>query len=218
MTRILTPRPRHRQVDPLGAPAVSLRSVTRSFSERRVLGPVGLDLQPGAVCVVQGANGTGKTTLLRLASGLLAPTTGTRHASGLAVYVRPDAGARGEQSVGQALDWAHHMAAPRGMTPVEALRVVGLTVPTQRKVATLSSGQHSRLALAIALVTGPALACVDEPTAHMDTSGRDGVTRALGALTTAGSAVLVATPALDTLDCPADALLRLRDGRLEVAP
>ncbi|MPY99264.1 MAG: ATP-binding cassette domain-containing protein [Actinophytocola sp.] len=200
------------------AATLSLRAVTRSFAGRLVIGPIDLDLEPGAVCLVEGANGAGKTTLLRLAAHLLAPSSGRCRNAGLAVYVRPGAGARGEQSVGQALDWAYRTAARRGMPPDDALDLVGLTVPTASVVAALSAGQHTRLAMAIALVTGPALACVDEPTAHLDGPGCAGVVQAVAALAAAGSAVLVATPVPDTLDCPADAYLRLRHGLLEVPP
>lgn len=66
--------------------ALVLEHVTRRHGGHSGWELVDLRLRTGTVCVVTGANGAGKTTVLRLAAGLLRPTTGTRRCSGTALY------------------------------------------------------------------------------------------------------------------------------------
>ncbi|GAA1439350.1 ABC transporter ATP-binding protein [Nocardiopsis tropica] len=198
--------------------ALSLRGVTRAYAGRRVLGPVGLDVVAGAVALVEGPNGSGKTTLLRIAAGLLTPSTGSVRRPRRAVYLRPGAGARAEQTVGQALGWAAAMS-PRERADVSAaVEMVGLATAAHTRVAALSAGQRARLSIAAALVTDPDLACLDEPTSHLDAAGRADAARALAVLLRRGCALLVATHDPADLAAIADARLRLSGGRMEEHP
>lgn len=196
--------------------AVSLRGVTCMFAGSRVLGPLSLEVDPGAVCLVEGANGAGKTTLLRVAAGLLAPTTGVRLAAGEGLYLRPGSGVRVEQTVDQALRWVGRMTPGRGISPPEALQVVGLDVGSGRPVRSLSSGMRARLSSAVALVAGPSVACLDEPTSHLDAAGVAAVTATLDGLAARGAALLLATHHAGDLCGLADTRIRLSGGLAEV--
>lgn len=197
-------------------PALTLRDATRAYGGRRVVGPVTLEIDPGAVCLIEGANGTGKTTLLRVAAGLLAPTTGKRLAWDPALYLRPGAGMRAEQTVAQALRWAERMTPDRGMPALETLTTVGLDLGPNTPVRSLSSGMRARLTVAVALVAGPSVACLDEPAAHLDAAGSAAIAVALDTLAARGAALLLATPEPDDLAGLADTRIRLRDGHAEV--
>lgn len=201
-----------------GHRALRLRGATRAYAGRPVLGPVDLDLEPGAVALVEGPNGAGKTTLLRLACGLLLPTTGTCQQARPALYVRPGSGARAEQTVGQALGWVARATTGRATAPAVALAAAGLSGSPHRRVGTLSAGQQARLSLALALVAGPALACLDEPAAHLDRAGVAHLSRVVAVLAASGCAVLLAMPIRVDFGLVADAHLRLDHGRLEVRP
>ncbi len=201
------------------AVTLTLTGVTREFAGRRVLGPITLTLDAGALAVAHGRNGAGKTTLLRVAAGLLTPTAGRRACAGRAVYLRPGGGARHALTVRQAL---RHTAALTG-TPAAILaevgRVAGLTgALAERRVGELSAGEHARLSVALALVAAPTLACLDEPTAHLDPDGVAHVRAAMRLLITRGTSVLLASHTPEQFRDLADATLSIDDGLLREAP
>lgn len=189
----------------------------RRYGMLTALAPTSLVMERGAVVLVEGDNGSGKSTLLRLAAGLLRPSTGTRECAGPALYLRPDGGGRATERVRDAIGFA---AALRGRAHEErhALETVGLEGVGHRQVASLSSGQRARLMLAYLRVSSPALACLDEPTAHLDAAGWQLVIDNVRAAVVNGTSVLLAThdprPFLDV----ADARLVLEAGRVRERP
>lgn len=194
-------------------PAVALEDVSRVFGPVVALAPLTLRLEPGAVGVVTGANGSGKTTLLRLVAGVLSPTTGSR-GGGMGLYLRGGDGARAAQTVRQAVGFAAALCSANARTD-HALAAVGLSALDGCPVRELSAGQHARITLAVALVCSPALTCLDEPTAHLDTAGCQVAGHVVAQLAAAGGAVLVATQDSAVFDPVADAHLNLRDSMLE---
>lgn len=200
-------------------PALSLATVTRDYDGRRVLGPLHLTLDPGVLAVVHGANGAGKTTLLRVAAGLLTPTTGSRDCPGGAVFLRPGSGARHAMSVRSALAHAAALAdvpaADRDAEVASVSHLAGLSALGGQRVGTLSTGQHARLSVALAVVTRPVLACLDEPTAHLDRDGVAGVAALVELLQRRGSTVLLATHTPEEFSAHADAVLEMRRGMVE---
>lgn len=183
-----------------------------------VLRPVDLTLLAGAVCAVGGPNGAGKTTLLRVASGLLAPTTGRVTRAGVAVYLGPRCGARRVQTVTQVVAFVAGRHGDHEAAVIdEALEVTGLSGMRDRRVATLSAGQRGRVTLAVALAARAAVTCLDEPTAHLDDAGTQVATAVAGRLAARGCAVLVATHDGERLGATVDQHVRLRAGFLEAA-
>lgn len=176
--------------------ALVLQGVHRRYGQVQALAPLTLRLSPGAVCVVSGRNGSGKTTLLRVAAGLVRPTGGRRAAHAPALYVPPGGGARPAQTVRQAVEFA---AALGGGTVEDALDATGLGDLSGRRVGELSAGQRGRVSLAVAVAARPAVACLDEPDAHLDASARRCAAHVAGLLADGGAAVLVATHDRDFL-------------------
>ncbi len=194
-------------------PTLALTEVCRSFADRRVLGPVSLQLDPGVLAVVHGVNGAGKTTLLRVAAGLLTPTGGVRSCAGRAVYLRPGGGARAALTVRQALRHTAALAGGRGVAADAAAGRVGLTGELlDRRVGQLSAGQRARLSAALALIANAALVCLDEPAAHLDGDGVDQVHAALTTLIDRGASVLLASLGPGEFSGLADAVLRVERG------
>lgn len=169
-----------------------LDRVSRVFGSHLALAPLSVAVAPGAVGVLEGPNGAGKTTLLRIAAGLLRPTSGVRTCRGRAVYLRPGSGARAAQTVVGAVAFAAATAGRRGAEE-SALDETGLVAVADRPVGSLSAGQRGRLLVALAVATAPALACLDEPTAHLDDDARQVAADALRRLAGRGTAVLLAT-------------------------
>ena len=85
-------------VRPGGEPVLSLRATSKRYDVALALSPVSLTLHPGTISLVTGHNGSGKSTLLRVAAGLLRPSSGSREASGRALYLLSGQGARAVES------------------------------------------------------------------------------------------------------------------------
>jgi iron(III) transport system ATP-binding protein len=186
---------------PLEPSALELTGITRSFGARTVLSGVSLTLARGEVLALLGASGCGKTTLLRLVAGLLAPSAGEIRIAGRTVAsgaqsLPPEA--RGLAMVFQDyalwphLSVARNVAFPLEMRGVpraerdrrvaEALQRVGLAAFAARPPGTLSGGQQQRVALARALVARPPLILFDEPLSNLDKELRDSLAREIAGL------------------------------------
>lgn len=199
-------------------PVLELSAVSRRYGSVTGLRPVTLRVEPGTTCLVHGANGSGKTTLLRVCAGLLTPTTGARSSVGRCLYLRPGSGTRRRQTVHEVLVTVGALSRQPSTRIEDAMEAVGLAPLSTRRVETLSSGQHGRLLVGIALATMPALACLDEPTAQLDEDGVETVRRGVLRLVAAGTAVLIATHDRTLLAQDPDARLLVEDGAVKAAP
>src|SRR6202034_202177 len=174
--------------------------------DRHVLRGVSFALAPGELLQVAGPNGTGKTTLLRVACGLLRPEQGR-----VAWCGRPIAGIRPQFQ--SALVYAAHEPALKGdLTALENLRYLvglkrsvrtaeleaalertGVAACAQLPVRVLSAGQRRRVALARVLAMRSPLWMLDEPFTNLDAAGFALVTELLREhVSTAGMALVVA--------------------------
>jgi energy-coupling factor transport system ATP-binding protein len=156
-----------------------------------VLDGIELEVRRGEVVVLEGPNGCGKTTLAKLAAGLLEPGAGVVELSGRATYHSQDPGrylvretALEEVALGVGGDLARAAA---------ALDLVGLGWAASRHPRDLSSGERERLALAAVCVSGPDLLILDEPTRGLDPPRKAELASWLADYAAAGHGVLVAT-------------------------
>jgi ABC-2 type transport system ATP-binding protein len=131
-------------------------------------------LPAGRVCALVGPNGAGKSTLLALAAGFLRPVEGTLRILGSApaeartrmAFVAQDKPLYPQLTVAETL-WAGAELNPATWDPATAERVIG-DLPRDARVRTLSGGQRTRLALALALGKRAELLLLDEPMADLD--------------------------------------------------
>ena len=173
-----------------------------------------LELRRGEVVVLAGLNGSGKSTIAKLAAGLLAPQGGTVDRSGRAALLLQDPGRyvirdRADDEVALAVGGDRSRARA-------ALAAVGLRGMDDRHPRDLSSGERERLALASVLVTDPDLLVLDEPTRGVDPERKRELATLLRAHA-AGRATLVVTHDRPFAGAVADRVVELRTENVSFA-
>jgi heme ABC exporter ATP-binding subunit CcmA len=210
--------------------AVTLDRITRRFGPVTALADVALTIGSGELVVLLGPNGAGKSTLLRLAAGIVRPTAGTvrfgdedpRRTTGTAARVH--IGYLGHRSL-----LHEHLTAHENLALYAALYGrrrdadtlatrwlgrVGLARAADRVIRGFSRGMMQRLALARALLHGPRLLLLDEPSSGLDTDGRALLFALLDEQHRRGVTVMTASHHLELLEPLADRVVVLRRGRL----
>ena len=187
---------------------------------RDIIRPLSLELDAGPSTIILGANGAGKSVLMRLMHGLLEPTSGS-------VRWRVDAARRQQAMVFQrpvmlrrsalanvvyALE-VNQVAEPYKLA-LDALKEVGLAHLAQRPARVLSGGEQQRLALARAWALHPEVLFLDEPTASLDPGATREIEALIRAFDAAGTKVIMATHNLGQARRLGDEVLFLHQGRL----
>jgi len=186
-----------------------------------------LSLPAGRIAALVGPNGAGKSTLMRIAAGIVRPTAGE-----VRIFGEPP----GTQGTHARLAFlAQDKPLYRGFTVAELLRagaelndrwdaayarrlVEEAGVPLDARAATLSGGQRTRVALALALGRRPDLVLLDEPLADLDPLARQEVMGCLLAeVAEHGLTVVLSSHVLAELDGVCDYLLVLAGGRVRLA-
>jgi heme exporter protein A len=175
----------------------SMLSVSQIVFERYfepVFVPVNFDLSDGQLLLVKGANGCGKTTLIRVLAGVLHPTSGNieSQAVGMA-YVGHYLGIKDDLSVLENLRFMRDFLGTSSRSCEDLINEVGLTRVAEQQARTLSAGQRKRCALARLLVSEAQLWLLDEPYSNLDQEGVELVDRLLDNHLGGGGACVLAT-------------------------
>jgi ABC-2 type transport system ATP-binding protein len=212
--------------------AVEATNIVREFNDGkfRALDGVTLRVPRGEVFGLLGPNGSGKTTMVRILSTILKPTSGTAIVSGFDVTKDPEAV---RKSIGLAGQYA---AVDENLTGFENLRMVGLLNHIDKPVAvsrahellaqfgltdagnrqskTYSGGMRRRLDLAAALVASPGILFLDEPTTGLDPQSRQDLWTIIETLVEGGTTVLLTTQYLEEADRLCKQLVVLDHGKI----
>jgi heme exporter protein A len=182
---------------------ITVKNLACRRSGRLVFADLSFTLTAGEALVVTGRNGAGKSSLLALLAGRLRPDAGSIAADGLG----EDSLAEHLHAVGHrdalkpALTAAENLGFVRdlfgkpGLSPREALDVVGLAHAASLPVAYLSAGQRRRVALARLLVAHRSLWLLDEPIAALDGAAQDTLLHFMTAHLSDGGLIVAATHA-----------------------
>ncbi|MFD9723209.1 ABC transporter ATP-binding protein [Streptomyces sp. NPDC059072] len=177
-------------------------------------------LPEGRVCALVGPNGAGKSTLLMLAAGLVLPTEGTLRTAPreTLAYVGQDKPLYPQLTVDETLRMGRELN-PGRWDAETAQRIVdaGALAP-HAKVRTLSGGQRTRVALALALGKRPDLLLLDEPMADLDPLARHQLMGTLMAdAADNGTSVVMSSHILTELEGACDHLLLADGGRIRLS-
>ncbi len=212
---------------------IATRSLTKVYPGKpgvTALADLTLDVEPGVIGLV-GANGAGKSTMIKILLGLLGPTSGTVQVLGLDPMtsgdeVRSRVGYMPEHDCLPpdmiAAEFVTHMGRMSGLPRTiarerasEALRHVGLYEERYRQIGGYSTGMKQRVKLAQALVHDPDLLLLDEPTNGLDPAGREAMLALIHRIGDEfGISVVVCSHLLGEVERICDSLVALDAGRL----
>lgn len=183
-------------------------------------------LPAGRVCAVVGPNGAGKSTLLALAAGLLRPTEGTLTVLGTSpaaarervAYVAQDKPLHPQLTVEDTLRYGQELNPQRWDRTVAERIVTDGALDPDAKIRTLSGGQRTRVALALALGKRPELLLLDEPMADLDPLARHELMGTLMAdAADNGTTVVMSSHVVSELEGSCDHVLLIGAGRVRLA-
>ena len=202
-----------------------LEAVSFAAGGREIIPPLTLEVGAGPSTIILGANGAGKSVLMRLMHGLLAPTSGrvawnesdgkrVRRQQAM-VFQRPVMLRRSAlANVVYALAVAGVPGKERRARARDALKEVGLLGLEDRPARVLSGGEQQRLALARAWALHPEVLFLDEPTASLDPSATREIEAVIRAFDAAGTKIVMATHNLGQARRLGDEVMFIHQGRL----
>jgi ABC-2 type transport system ATP-binding protein len=218
--------------EPAGAP-LSLRGLTKRWREDLplVLDELDLTLEPGTATWVGGRNGVGKTTMLRVAAGLIDPDSGRAEVWGVTAHENRaryqrlvsflpagDRGLYARLSVRRQLEfWARICLVPRKDFRAiidEAIDTFDLRELASRRVDRLSMGQRQRVRIAMTFLPRPEVVLLDEPLTSLDTESGALLEVAVAEVLARDGAILWCSPSGEHLEMEFDARWNITQGRL----
>jgi len=210
------------------APTVAVAGVSKRYGRAQVLTDITFDARPGEALALWGANGAGKTTLLKAMLGLVEcqgqitiAGHDVRRAGKLARrrlgYV-PQEALFYDLSVTDTLAFYARLKQAGADRIPALLDRLGLTAHARKPVPALSGGLKQRLALAVALLSDPAVLLLDEPTANLDAAAQREYLALLAELrATEQKTIIFASHRLEEVEAIANRVLLLEQGRLVAA-
>lgn len=171
---------------------LSFAGVTGLRGGRTLFRDLSFDLGPGEALWVQGPNGVGKSTLVRIAAGLLPPADGSVVRDGAVALLAEAAALDASVTLGAALGFWAGLDGGRDRLPA-ALSAMDIASLADVPVRMLSTGQKRRAAIARVIASGAPLWLLDEPANGLDAASLDRLETAIARHRGDGGAVLVAS-------------------------
>lgn len=207
---------------------IDLHGASRWYGQVIGLNDVSCTIGPGITALL-GQNGAGKSTMMRLITGQLRPTTGDVRVLGMDPFANPEVYKKlgycpeidnfYEQMTGR--DFVTLLARMAGFDPEKAkartqevIDIVGMSDRCDRKIAGYSKGMRQRIKLAQAMLADPDIILLDEPLNGLDPVGRREYMDMLGRLAEQGKAILVSSHILFEVEQLTRSILLLHRGRL----
>jgi ABC-2 type transport system ATP-binding protein len=216
----------------IGADAVSLKGVRRTFGSSVAVDRMDLHVRPGELYALLGPNGAGKTTTLRMIAGLLRPDAGSIRIFGIDALADPIAAKRitawlpDEPMLYDKLTPLEYLELVAGLWRVppahaerqaaELIDILDLGPHRHQRCEGFSRGMKQKVALAGALIHDPKLIMLDEPLTGIDAAIARQVKELLTARVRAGATIILTTHILEVAERLADRIGIVHRGRLAV--
>jgi len=207
---------------------IEVTHLTKHFGSTRAVDDLSFTVQEGQAVTFWGANGAGKTTVLRCLLRLI-PFDGIVTIDGLDVnaygkqvrrlvgFVPQELSFHDDMSVRETISfYARLKKIERDHDFVPLLSRLQITDLLQKRVGDLSGGMKQRLALALALLSDPPILLLDEPTVNLDIRAREDFLMLLLELKRAGKTMVFSSHRLEEVTALADRVLLLEAGRLVI--
>jgi ABC-2 type transport system ATP-binding protein len=209
---------------PRGQLAVSTTGLTKRFGDRTVVDDLALAIPSGSVCGFVGPNGAGKTTTIRMLLGLVRPTSGSGTILGGSIsepasYLHKVGALIESPAFYPQLSGRENLKALArlGQLPLAAVDPVlersGLLARAGDKYRSYSLGMKQRLGIAAAMLAGPRLLILDEPTNGLDPGGIVEMRGLIRSFAGDGITVLVSSHLISEIEQICDYVVMIRAGR-----
>jgi ABC-2 type transport system ATP-binding protein len=209
---------------------ISTVNLTKTYRQKPVVDQLNLAVPRGSICGFLGANGSGKTTTIKLLLGLIKPSAGTGTVFGKDIVRQSIAIRERVGFLAQTPSFYGHLTARETLRFVaafffsgsktaiaarieELIDLVGLTEKADRPVRGFSGGELQRLGIAQAAINEPELLILDEPAAALDPLGRRDVLQVLENFR-GRSTVFYSTHILEDVQRVSDRVVILKQGQM----
>lgn len=210
---------------------IQVSSLCRRYADFRAVDDVSFEIGRGEIVGLLGHNGAGKTTVMKMLTGLLEPSSGKitlnhkrvgtqrRAAQRMTGYLAEDCPLYDGMCVIDYLDWMADLkdvaTADKAAVIAEAVAATDLERFLLRRIATLSRGMRQRVGVAQAILGKPPVLILDEPSNGLD-PGQIKLMRLLIKQAAVTSTVILSTHILQEVEAVCDRVLLMRDGRLVI--
>jgi ABC-type multidrug transport system ATPase subunit len=214
---------------------IEVREVSKSLLGKTILTNAELTVPKGTVAVIEGDNGAGKTTFVRILATVVSPDTGSVTVNGFDAVKR---GIDVRRSIGvsfaneRSLYWrisanqnlelfgkinglSKRVIAARSEQLLDALQLKEMA---KERVARMSTGQRQRLMVARALLANPPVLLLDEPFRGLDGNGLRALIDLVAQCSKDGMTTLIVAPLVEAVLPIADATYRISEGAIRMIP
>lgn len=208
---------------------VDVRSVSKAIRNQLILDDVSFQVQVGQFTGIYGVNGSGKSMLLRVISGLVLTDSGSIHVFGRRLGKEMEF----PPNLGAMIDGPGFLLNRSGLYNlqllasirntiskqriIESLEMVGLNPSDKRPVKTYSTGMRQRLGIAQAIMEYPQLLLLDEPTSALDPNGAQQIENILKEMQKQDVTIIIVSHKASELVSLCDSLYEMHDGKLSIA-
>ena len=201
---------------------LNVKSVTMKYDEKTVLEDLVLQLPKGRIIGLLGPNGSGKTTFIKLAAGLLTPNSGSVAIEGrpvgpetkaLVSYLPDRVYFNKERKIRQQLDFFQDFYEDFDRSRAEAM-LSALQIDPEAKFKTLSKGNLEKVQLVLVMSRRAKLYLLDEPIGGVDPAARDYILNTIITNYDPDATILISTHLIGDVERVLDAFVFLNQGRI----